>query len=324
MIRNLIFIISFTIVSCSNAPKQLRASGPIFGTTFSVIYDSSENLEPAFDSLFLEINQSMSTYISNSDISKVNSNIDVTVDSHFEKVFNTSKAIYAATEGKFDPTIGAVVNAWDFGPEGNIESLDSLKIYALMQSVGLDKVNLNNGHISKPLPTRLDFNAIAKGYGVDVIGQFLESQNIQNYLIEIGGEIRASGFNSSKKAAWKVGIQHPDLSGDQPYINTLTLQNESMATSGTYRKFKIDSNGNRYTHIIDTKTGYPSRTNILSVSVITHDCMTADAYATALQAMGVEGVRVFLKTHPELKVFIVFVNDANELQTEVLNGFPST
>ena len=309
-------------MSCSNSPKQLRASGPIFGTTFSIIYDSSENLESAFDSLFFEINQSMSTYIPTSDISKVNSNIDVTVDSHFESVFNASKAIYTATEGKFDPTIGAVVNAWDFGPEGKIESLDSLKIHELMLSVGLDKVILNNGRISKPLPTRLDFNAIAKGYGVDVIGQFLESQNIQNYLIEIGGEIRASGFNSSKKAAWKVGIQHPDLSGDQPYINTLALQNESMATSGTYRKFKIDSNGNRYTHIIDTKTGYPSRTNILSVSVVTSDCMTADAYATALQAMGVEGVRLFLKTHPELKVLIVFVTDANELQTEVFNGFP--
>ena len=157
---------------------------------------------------------------------------------------------------------------------------------------------------------------------MDVIGQFLESQNIQNYLIEIGGEIRASGFNSSKKAAWKVGIQHPDLSGDQPYINTLVLQNESMATSGTYRKFKIDANGNRYTHIIDTKTGYPSRTNILSVSVVTSDCMTADAYATALQAMGVNGVRLFLKKYPELKVLIVFVTDANELQTEVFNGFP--
>ncbi|MDB4108596.1 FAD:protein FMN transferase [Flavobacteriaceae bacterium] len=300
----------------------MRASGPIFGTTFSIIYDSNENLESEFDSLFLEINQSMSTYIPTSDISKVNSNIDITIDSHFESVFNASKAIYNATEGKFDPTIGAVVNAWDFGPEGKIEPLDSLKIHELMQSVGLDKVRLNNGRISKPIPTRLDFNAIAKGYGVDVIGQFLESQNIQNYLIEIGGEIRASGFNSSKKGAWKVGIQHPDLSGDQPYINTLVLQNESMATSGTYRKFKIDANGNRYTHIIDTKTGYPSRTNILSVSVVTSDCMTADAYATALQAMGVNGVRLFLKKYPELKVLIVFVTDANELQTEVFNGFP--
>ena len=242
---------------------------------------------------------------------------------HFESGFLTLLKLFTTRpEGQFDPTIGAVVNAWDFGPEGKIESLDSLKIHELMLSVGLDKVRLNNGRISKPLPTRLDFNAIAKGYGVDVIGQFLESQNIQNYLIEIGGEIRASGFNSSKKAAWKVGIQHPDLSGDQPYINTLVLQNESMATSGTYRKFKIDSNGNRYTHIIDTKTGYPSRTNILSVSVVTSDCMTADAYATALQAMGVNGVRLFLKKYPELKVLIVFVTDANKLQTEVFNGFP--
>ena len=323
MIRNLIFIISFTIVSCSNAPKQLRASGPIFGTTFSVIYDSSENLEPAFDSLFLEINQSMSTYISNSDISKVNSNIDVTVDSHFEKVFNTSKAIYAATEGKFDPTIGAVVNAWDFGPDGKIEALDSLKINELMLSVGMDKVTLNNGVILKPKALRLDFNAIAKGYGVDVIGRYLESKNIQNYLIEIGGEIRAKGINTVKNTSWKVGVQHPDLSGDIPYVNTLSLQDESMATSGTYRKFKLDAEGNRYTHIIDTKTGYPIRSTILSVSVVAHNCMVADAYATSIQAMSLDEIRTFLEIHPELKVFIVYVTNDNVLETEGFNGFPS-
>jgi thiamine biosynthesis lipoprotein len=157
---------------------------------------------------------------------------------------------------------------------------------------------------------------------VDVIGRYLESKNIQNYLIEIGGEIRAKGDNSLKKSAWTVGVQHPDLDGDQPYVNTLALVNESMATSGTYRKFKIDAAGNRYTHIIDTKTGYPSRTNILSVSVIAPNCMIADAYATALQAMGVEGIRLFLASHPELKVFIVYVTDLNILEKEVFNGFP--
>ena len=321
MINKLLFLICLFLVSCSESIEQLRDSGAVFGTTYSIIYHSSQNFETAFDSLFFEINRSMSTYIPTSDISKVNLNETVVIDHHFEAVFKTSKEIYTKTQGKFDPTIGAVVNAWDFGPEGKIEALDSLKINELMQSVGMDKVTLSNGVISKPKASRLDFNAIAKGYGVDVIGRYLESKNIQNYLIEIGGEIRAKGINSVKNTPWKVGVQHPDLSGDQPYINTLTLQDESMATSGTYRKFKRDAEGNRYTHIIDTKTGYPIRSGILSVSVISRNCMVADAYATALQSMRLEGIRTFLKMHPELKVFIVFVNENNVFETEGFNGF---
>jgi thiamine biosynthesis lipoprotein len=323
VINKLLLIFCLTLVCCSNTPEQLRATGPVFGTTYSIIYESNHNFEVAFDSLFFEVNRSMSTYIPTSDISKVNLNETVVVDHHFEAVFNSSKEIYTATQGKFDPTIGAVVNAWDFGPEGKIEALDSLRINDLMQSVGMDKVTLKNSVISKPKATRLDFNAIAKGYGVDVIGRYLEAKNIQNYLIEIGGEIRAKGINTLKNTQWKVGVQHPDLSGDQPYVNALLLQDESMATSGTYRKFKLDADGNRYTHIIDTKTGYPIRSGILSVSVVSRNCMVADAYATGLQAMTLDEIRTFLKIHPELKVFIVFVTDENMLETEVFNGFPS-
>ncbi len=323
MIKKLLILFCVVVVSCDNNPEQRRATGPVFGTTYSIIYDSSQDFETIFDSLFFAVNRSMSTYSPTSDISKVNLNETVVIDQHFETVFITSKEIYTTTQGKFDPTIGAVVNAWDFGPEGEIEELDSLKIHKLMLSVGMDKVTLSNGVISKPKATRLDFNAIAKGYGVDVIGHYLEEKNVRNYLIEIGGEIRAKGINSVKNSPWKVGVQHPDLSGDQLYINTLSLQDESMATSGTYRKFKLDAEGNRYTHIIDTKTGYPIRSTILSVSVVAHNCMVADAYATSIQAMSLDEIRTFLEIHPELKVFIVYVTNDNVLETEGFNGFPS-
>ena len=322
MIKKLFFLISILFFSCSDSVEQLRASGPVFGTTYSIIYDSDINFEAAFDSLYFEINRSMSTYITTSDISKVNSNIDVFVDHHFESVFLTSKEIYNTTNGQFDPTIGAVVNAWDFGPEGETESIDGQKIAELMRYVGMDKVTLNEGVISKPLATRLDFNAIAKGYAVDVISEFLESQGIKNYIVEIGGEIRSLGQNSVKNSKWTVGVQNPNLEGNKAYANTLSLENQSMATSGTYRKFKIDAEGNRLTHIFNTRTGYPSRSNILSVSVIANKCMIADAYATAFQAMGVEAVSLFLQKHPELKVFIVYVSEDNKLETVVFNGFP--
>lgn len=321
--KTFLFILTVVLLfSCKQEQKNTKIIGQVFGTTYSVIYDAETNYQKQFDSLFYVVNKSMSTYQTNSIISKINRNEDVKVDDHFIKVFQSSKEIYKITKGVFDPTIGAVVNAWSFGPGKRIIGLDSLKIDSLMQSVGFDKVNRVHNNIIKPKSTFLDFNAIAKGYGVDVIAEFLESQNVNNYLVEIGGEIRAKGKNTEKKKDWRVGIDTPNFEGVQKSLIAISLNDEAMATSGTYRKFKIDKNGNRYAHIIDTKTGYPSKTNILSVSVIANDCMTADAYATAFQAMGIENVSHFLQLHPELKVFFVFENDKQELETLVLNDFP--
>ncbi|OBX21418.1 MULTISPECIES: FAD:protein FMN transferase [Bizionia] len=323
-LKHILFTFSFVIfmVSCNQEPTNTKLTGPVFGTMYSVIYDSEVNYQPQFDSLFAVINTSMSTYIPDSDISKLNRNETVSVDDHFLNVFNTSNTIYQATNGAFDPTIGAVVNAWDFGPEGKIVALDSLKIDSLMLGVGFNKVSIKNNTITKPTSTFIDFNAIAKGYGVDVIGLFLESKNVKNYLVEIGGEIRTRGTNIEKQSSWKVGVEMPHFDGEQSILNAISLKNESMATSGTYRKFKIDDQGNRYSHIIDTKTGYPSKTNLLSISVIAENCMIADAYATAFKAMGIEKVEEFLETHPELKVFLIFENDLNEFETVSINGFP--
>jgi len=312
-------------LGCNQVQKIITVSGPVFGTSYSVKYysNSSLNFESQFDSLFYVINKSMSTYQVNSDISKINRNEDAIVDQHFINVFEASKEIYNETDGAFDPTIGAVVNAWNFGPEGNIEHLDSLKIDSLMLSVGLNNVKQVDNKIIKEYPnTFIDFNAIAKGYAVDVIGEFLEGKNIDNYLVEIGGEIRARGNNVEKQSNWRVGVEMPHFDGSQSIIKAISIHDESMATSGTYRKFKTDENGNKYSHIIDTKTGYPSKTNLLSISVIADNCMTADAYATAFKAMGIDEVKGFLKTHPELKVFLIFENENNQLETLTLNGFP--
>ena len=322
-------ILSFTlfallVVSCSQEITKTEVSGQVFGTSYSVQYYSENNLnfETQFDSLFYVINKSLSTYQVNSDISKINRNEVVRIDKHFIKVLETSHKIYKQTNGAFDPTIGILVNAWDFGPEGGIKQLDSLKIDSLMQFVGFEKINLIDNNILKPKGTFLDFNAIAKGYAVDVIAEFLEHQKIESYLVEIGGEIRAKGKNIEKQSDWKVGVENPNFDGKQSILKVITLHNESMATSGTYRKFKVDENGNRYSHIINTKTGYPSKTRVLSVSVIANNCMIADGYATAFQTMGIEKVKLFLKNYPELKVFFIFENNNNELETLSLNGFP--
>ncbi|MDO6758639.1 FAD:protein FMN transferase [Tamlana sp. 2_MG-2023] len=317
-----LIIILLVTVSCKKEIKNTKLVGSVFGTTYAVTYNSEVNYKPQFDSLFAVINNSMSTYQDNSIISKLNENELVEVDDHFITVFEASKTIYEETDGAFDPTIGAVVNAWDFGPKGEIKELDTLKIDWLMRSVGLKQVTRLDKKIVKPKGTFLDFNAIAKGYGVDMIGEYLESRNVNDYLVEIGGEIRTSGINAEKEHGWKVGIESPNFEGEHSILDVVELMDEAMATSGTYRKFKIDKEGKRYAHIIDPKTGFPSRTNLLSISVIHENCMTADAYATAFKAMGLEKVKNFAKDHPELKVYLIFENDNQELETLALNGFP--
>ncbi|MGB1370498.1 MAG: FAD:protein FMN transferase [Flavobacteriaceae bacterium] len=319
--KKIVLFIFLGLLSCTNSVKQQRNSGGVFGTTYSIIYDSNEDFQKEFEQIFNDINHSMSTYIPNSIISEVNINRITKIDTHFKTVFETSKRVFDETSGRFDPTIGAVVNAWDFGPEGKIEQLDSVKIKNLMQSVGLNKVSVEGFQIKKPSATKIDFNAIAKGYGVDQIGYFLESNSVSNFLVEIGGEIVCKGINSSKGTPWKIGIQNPNIESDIPFLNSVELNNKAMATSGTYRKYKIDENGRRYTHIIDAKTGYPSRSNILSISVIAENCMAADAYATALQTMNLEELSNFLSNHPELKVYIIFENENKELEYKSFNGF---
>jgi thiamine biosynthesis lipoprotein len=322
--RFLAFSVLFLVfTACSKPISQQKLSGPIFGTYYHIIYDGDTNYNNDIDSIFEVINQSMSTYIENSDISKINRNAAVAVDNHFQRVFEASKLFYQSTDAAFDPTIGILVNAWSFGPTGEIDNLDSLKIQSLMQSVGFNKVTINGNRIVKQHPeTFLDFNAIAKGYAVDVVSEFLSKKGHNNFLVDIGGEIMAKGINTQSGNPWKIGIDDPNFDGSQSYSKVISLNNEAMATSGTYRKYKVDRDGNRYSHIIDTKTGYPSKTNLLSISVIAEDCMTADAYATAFKAMGIDKIKEFLNFRSDLKVYLIYENESKQLETLSLNNFP--
>jgi len=319
-----ISVLCILFFTCKDSQSLHKLTGPVFGTTYNIQYYSNtkKDFSVAIDSLFAVVNSSMSNYQDNSVISKLNKNESYILDPHFVTVFNASKTIYKQTNGVFDPTIGSLVNYWNFGSEQNKNGLDSLKVDSLMQFVGFNQVKLQENKIQKKLQTYIDFNAIAKGYGIDVIADFLSRKNISNYLIEIGGEIRVSGTNLIKESNWKIGIQNPNFNGETSYTNVISLKNESMATSGVYRKFKVDENGNRYAHIIDTKTGYPQKTNILSVSVIAENCMLADGYATALQAMGLNELTSFLKQNRNLKTYIIFENNQKEIETLSFNGFP--
>jgi len=325
--KRIVILVLLVLVSCKQEeiPVKNMVSGEVFGTYYNIQFFDDEKIDYSkqYDSLFLEINKSTSTYIPTSDISKINNgDTSIVVDNHFTTVFNTSKDIYDATEGFFDPTVGVLVNAWDFGPGGKITSLDSLKIDSLMQSVGFHNLSLNKGKISNPKKAFIDFNAIGKGYALDVIADFLNNKGHQDYLIDIGGEVVARGINIETSSLWRVGIEEPNFDGSQSHNKIIELDNSAMATSGVYRKFKIDKNGEKYSHILNAKTGYPSKTNVLSVSVIAPNCAIADAYATAFKAMGIVKTTELLKIHPELQVYFIYQDDEKVLKTLSLNKFP--
>lgn len=318
MKNTLLSILIITLISC-NKNSYKKYSGNAFGTTYHITINQTKDIDyyKTIDSIVEKVNLSLSTYQKNSIISKINNGDNsVTVDNKFKEVFTKSKRIYKETNGIFDPTIGVLINAWNFGPEKKLAKLDSTKIKTLMKQVGFDKVAIIHDKVVKKNPkTYLDFNAIAKGYGIDIIGRFLEQKNIKNYLIEIGGEIRAKGVNKNG-TAWKIGIEKPNFDGSSSINKIVSINNESQATSGTYRKFKLDSLGNKYAHILNTKTGYPSKSNVLSASVIASlDCADVDGYATTLIAMGLEKSKAFLKKHPHLKGYLIYSDENGKLQT---------
>ena len=286
----IISFLSLLLISCNvDSSNYKRIQGDAFGTTYQVIVESESNsskIKQSIDSIFEVVNNSMSTYRSNSTISKVNeSQNPVKVDSHFIEVFKKSKDIWKLSNGYFDPTAGSIVNLYGMGPNNKIQSINEYKIDSVMQYVGLDKVYLNqqNFIVKTDENVYIDFNAIAKGYSVDLIKDLLININSNNFLIEVGGELITMGVNEKNKK-WKVAIQNPvDLNS---YYSEIILDGMSLATSGNYRKFRIDSEtGVRYAHIVNPINGQSMSNNILSASVIANSCIEADAWATSLMLM---------------------------------------
>ena len=314
--RLLLLFILF--ISCINEKNTFNIKGDALGTTYNIIIDSSLekiDLSKSIDSIFSVINNSMSTYLQNSIISDVNKNIKTKVDEHFIKVFTKSKEVWEESDRYFDPTVGILVNAYGFGPivlsdNGNNKSIESLK-----HLVGFDKVFLNNNNevIKENKDIFIDFNSIAKGYSVDLIGEFLSQKKINNYLIEVGGEILAKGINKRTKSVWTLGIQDP-LNQDK-YIQTVELNDKALATSGNYRKYRLDpETGERYVHTINPITGLTSKNNTLSVSVISEDCITSDAWATALLSLDLNrGISIIDQKETLEALWIISDNDEIEI-----------
>ena len=315
-----IFIVFLAIFSGCNRnveKKDFVLQGEVFGTTYRITYlNASKDYQNSLDSLFLAFNQSLSTYIPTSDISKINDgDLTVEVDDFFVEVFEKSKRIHQETDGFFDPTVGNLVNAYGFGPEkGNFILSDSL-INELMKDIGFEKVSLKDRNINKENPNvYLDFNSIAKGFAIDIVARFFDSKNIDSYLIEIGGEIRTKGAKKDQKP-WAIQIVNPSNTEDENGFTVLKLADISMATSGNYRKYRVTDDGKKYVHTINPKTGLATESNLLSASVFTKtDCADADAYATAFMAMGFEKSKLFLEKNSDVKVILIYTDNLKNIE----------
>ncbi|CAL2089823.1 FAD:protein FMN transferase [Tenacibaculum sp. 190524A05c] len=313
---SLLLLVSILVTSCKSKEKEeySKLRGDIFGTTYSIIYEDSKNYQEEINTIFNDFNNSLSTYIPSSIVSKVNQNDStVVVDMYFIEAFNKAKRIYKETDGFFDPTIGKLINAYGFGSGKEKKDLTQAEVDSLKNLMGFEKIVLVENKVLKPNEIEFNVNAYAKGLGVDVVGRFLESKGIKNYLVEIGGEIRARG-NSPRGTLWKVAIDDPNTDGSRSQSRTIELDNQSMATSGNYRKFKVNSNGEKVVHTVNPKTGLAQENNLLSASVLIQgDCADVDAYATAFMAMGLEETKVFLANRPDLKVVLLYANKEGEI-----------
>lgn len=310
----LLFIFSLLYLSgCKEKSEIHKISGEAQGTTWHISYISENpgKHKPAIDSILKDLDLSLSTWVKTSIISRVNRNEkDVLIDPYFRDVFLKSIEVSEKTNGLFDITVGPLVNAWGFGPVNKSER-DSLPIDSLRTFVGYEMLKLENGRIIKDRDQiQVDFNAIAQGYSVDVLAAYLDKHHINDYLVELGGEVIAKGTKNKNK--WTVGIDKPDeVQGAERKLQAIVeLKDRALATSGNYRKF-YEVDGVKYAHIIDPRTGYPAKQNILSATVLADDAMSADAYATSFMIMGLDRAKEFLQANKELNLDVFFVYTEN-------------
>ncbi|CAN1487659.1 ApbE Membrane-associated lipoprotein involved in thiamine biosynthesis [Spirosomataceae bacterium] len=314
----LLLLCSIAFLSLETIPYKML-QGQAQGTTYRIIYEDKlgVDLSKSIDSLFNIMDASMSLWDSNSLISKINANTySGVVDQHFKKVFLSSQHISKKTNGYFDVTVGPLVKAWGFSKTKGLLSPTELQLDSLRKLVNYKNISLKAGRITKKYPNiQLDFNAIAQGYTVDLIADFLSRRSIANYLVEIGGEVRASGKNQNAET-WKVGVENP--SDENKLQAVVALDNQSLATSGSYRKFFL-KDGKKYSHAIDPHVGKPVTHNLLSVTVIAKDCATADAYATAFLVMGL--VKAKMVATKQKIDFLAIYEENGKIQTFSSAGF---
>ncbi len=313
----LVFLIIGTvfIVRQQRSTPYQHDKGQVFGTFYHITYQNDTSLNNDILAELAKVDSALSMFNDKSIISRINRGEDVKTNEMFDTVFNLAENIADNTNGAFDITVAPLVNAWGFGfKTGNPPT--KAAIDSLRSIVGYKKVALRNNRITKTDPrVMLDCSAIAKGYGCDVVAHLLQRHGIENYMVEIGGEVVTHGI-SEKRLPWKIGVTKPtddSLAVDKELQTVLNVKNMAMATSGNYRNFYY-KNGKKYAHTIDPKTGYPVQHNILSATVLAKHCAEADAYATSFMVMGLDGAKKTLENHPELMAYLIYADHKGNMQ----------
>ncbi len=302
----------------------IQLTGEAQGTTYSIIYETNETgvLKEEIDSLLLDFDNSLSTYNPGSLISEFNANKEVVPDQNFREVLALSRVMYQKTGQAFNPAIYPIIELWGIERDDS-ELVEHEDVVRTLEQCRFDDIQYDSEDTSKLIALNdnmIEFNAIAQGFSVDLVARFLESNGIDNYLVEIGGELFGKGLNQNE-GAWKVGVEEPQEEKTQvgePLALKIELDNKGLATSGSYRKYKM-KDGKRLSHTIDPETGYPSTNSLLSVTVIAENAAIADAYATAFMVMGLDKTLEFLEAHAELDVFLIY-DDNGELKSFKTEG----
>lgn len=291
--------------------------GLIFGTVYTVTYQSEENLKAAIEAELLRFDGSLSPFNDTALITRINRNEPVQPDSFFTCVFRRSLEISRETHGAFDITVAPLVNAWGFGfRDGDFP--DSALVDSLLTFTGYTRIHLgDDGRVRKDDPRiMLTCSAIAKGYAVDVVADLLRRRGVCNFMVDIGGEVVVEGLNPVGEH-WRIGVNKPvddSLALNQELQVVLQITDAAMATSGNYRNYYYH-NGKKYAHTIDPRTGYPVQHEILSATVVGRDCMSADAYATAFMVMGLDKALRFVREHPALDAYFIYEDSAGQVRT---------
>lgn len=318
----LFLIIGSVIIISENQPTYRTQQGKIFGTLYTITYEHNADLQPQIVAAMNAVDNSLSPFNKKSIITHINNNDSVCVDKLFTEVFQTAEQIYRESYGAFDPTVAPLVNAWGFGFKKGMD-VSNTTIDSLRELVGFSHIKLEDNQIVKAdNRIMLDFSAIAKGYGSDRVARVLDSCGIQNYMVEIGGEVVVKGKNKNGNP-WGIGITKPmddSLSVSQELQTVLRLTDCAIATSGNYRNFYY-KDGVKYAHTIDPRTGYPVQHSLLSATVIAESCMRADALATAFMVLGVDSAIAYCERHPDVEgYFIVAADSGYEVRQSFKEG----
>lgn len=330
----IIFIYSFLLSACvsttqPSAKKYVTDNGRVFGTFYQIKYASNgKDVKTEYLAALTAVDTALSTFNKQSTITRVNLSSDSVLltdkDSLFIKVYNKACEISSITNGAFDITVAPLVNAYGFGFDPDRSTPDSV-IAELKNYVGWKKVSLSpSGYIKKENPNiKLDASAIAKGFGSDEVARVLRKNGINDFMVEVGGEVVCSGVNDKGKV-WSIGINKPIEDSTMQHTNELQrvvqLDGKALATSGNYLQYYY-KNGTKYAHTIDPCSGKPVNHTLLSSSIIADDCMTADALATACMVIGVDSALSLIESLPNVEGYFIYAGNNGEYLEKHTNGF---